>query len=460
MAKDTDSYRLWKHDTKPPKKSDRTIIAKVTPTAPVRGAAAATLSGSGRAAKAVGVAPDSGLTRLLENARISNMRPVLDVGVGGRGGDRKLSMFSGSAEAGRRGFRRDDSRDSERGAAPGRLVEITVARGATPAQVAAHMARMPDVEYAFVPPVRTLFGRRTRAGKPDPMASRQWAHGAIRLGQARAAAGFKNATGLTVAVVDSGIDERHPDLKPVIAEYKNFIGGSKKDFVGHGTHVAGIVAAAAGNGLGVSGVCGAKILALKALPRDGEEFDAPAYYQALRYVIGKAQVLNLSLGGDKDPAEIDVLRDVIAAGVVVIAAMGNEYEEGNPVEYPAAIRDVCAVGATDQFDKRASFSNTGKHIDLVAPGVAILSTTPTFNYDDDGLQEYDSWDGTSMATPHVAAAAALVLAQFPGSTPEQVITRLIDAADRVAGAKKGSVAYGAGRLNCEKLLGAQRTPRR
>ena len=95
-------------------------------------------------------------------------------------------------------------------------------------------------------------------------------------------------------------------------------------------------------------------------------------------MIGKAQVLNLSLGGEKDPAEIDVLRDVIDAGVVVIAAMGNEYQEGNPVEYPAAIRDVCAVGATDEFDKRAGFSNTGKHIDLVAPGVAILSTTPTF----------------------------------------------------------------------------------
>ena len=87
--------------------------------------------------------------------------------------------------------------------------------------------------------------------------------------------------------------------------------------------------------------------------------------------------------------------DVIAAGVVVIAAMGNEYEEGNPTEYPAAIREVCAVGATDELDKRAPFSNTGRHIDLVAPGVDILSTTPTFNYDGDGEQEYDAWDGTS-----------------------------------------------------------------
>src|SRR5204863_9645567 len=148
-----------------------------------------------------------------------------------------------------------------------------------------------------------------------------------------------------------------------IAKYKNFRHGSDKDFVGHGTHVAGIIAATTGNALGISGVCGGKILALKALPRDEEEFDAAAYYRALRYVIGKAQVLNLSLGGEKDLAEIDILHDVIDAGVVVIAAMGNEYEEGNPTEYPAAIPEVCAVGATDELDKRASFSNTGRHID-------------------------------------------------------------------------------------------------
>lgn len=301
-----------------------------------------------------------------------------------------------------------------------------------------------------MPPVRTLFGRRRKA-KPDPLTSRLWGHGAIHLGQARSAAGFKNAANLTVAVVDSGIDENHPDLKGVIAEYKNFRRGSDKDLVGHGTHVSGIIAAIAGNGLGISGVCGAKILALKALPRDQEEFDAPAYYRALRYVIGKAQVLNLSLGGEKDLAEIDILRDVMDAGVVVIAAMGNEHDEGNPTEYPAAMADVCAVGATDELDKRASFSNTGRHIDLVAPGVNILSTTPTYSYDD-GEREYDSWDGTSMATPYVAAVAALILAKSPGTTPAQVIKKLTSSADRVAGVKKGSAAYGAGRLNCEKAL--------
>jgi subtilisin family serine protease len=99
--------------------------------------------------------------------------------------------------------------------------------------------------------VRKLFRRRSTA-VADPLVSRLWGHGAIRLGHARAAAGFNNATGITVAVIDSGIDVNHPDLKHAIADYQNFIGGSKKDFVGHGTHVAGIIAATASNGLGCS----------------------------------------------------------------------------------------------------------------------------------------------------------------------------------------------------------------
>jgi len=330
-------------------------------------------------------------------------------------------------------------------------VEIRVGSDTSAKRLATHVAGLEGVEYAFVPPVRSLFGRRTRRAEPDPLASRQWAHGAIRLRAARAAAGFRDAANLTVAIVDSGIDDGHPDLSGALAEYKNFLRESDKDYVGHGTHVAGIVAAITNNGVGISGVSGARILALKALPRDDNAFDATAYYRALRYVIGRAQVLNLSLGGEKDPAEIDVLRDVIDAGVVVVAAMGNEYEEGNPVEYPAAIRDVCAVGATDQADQRASFSNTGSHIDLVAPGVGILSTTPTYKYDD-GAQNYDSWDGTSMATPHVTGAAALLLAKHADWRPAQVIARLKSSADRVAGAKKGSTAYGAGRLNCQTAL--------
>ena len=175
-----------------------------------------------------------------------------------------------------------------------------MSKGTSASQLAAHVSRLKEVEYAFVPPVRQLFARRKKAGV-DPLASRQWGHGAIRLGHARAARGFKNATNITVAVIDSGIDARHPDLKQAIAEYKNFLRGSDKDFVGHGTHVAGIIAATSGNGLGISGVCGGRILALKVLPRDGQGSSTRRPTIARCAMSMARQVLNLSLGGEKDP---------------------------------------------------------------------------------------------------------------------------------------------------------------
>lgn len=439
MAKEPQRYRLWQQHVDTPRKPD-VVIAKVhAGTGAASRAPASSLSSGGRAARAAGVTPDSALARLLDNGHISSITNVFDEGPGG--GPRSPSMFDSAGGVGRTARARSH--------AP-RLIELRASKDTSAAQLAAHVARMKDVEYAFVPPVRRVLGGRTARGA-DPLASRLWGHGAIRLGHARVAAGFKNATRITIAVVDTGIDSDHPDLKHAIVEYKNFRRTSDKDYKGHGTHVAGIIAATTGNGLGISGVCGGKILALKAIQRDGEVFDAPAYYRALRYVIGRAEVLNLSIGGEKDLAEIDILREVIASGVVVIAAMGNEYEKGNPVEYPAAMPEVCAVGAIDERDKRAGFSNTGRHIDLVAPGVNILSTTPTFTYDD-GEKEYDAWDGTSMATPHVTGAAALVLAKWPALSPAQVIKKLTMSADRVAGAKKGSAAYGAGRLNCQKAL--------
>jgi subtilisin family serine protease len=113
---------------------------------------------------------------------------------------------------------------------------------------------------------------------------------------------------------------------------------------------------------------------------------------------------------------------------------------------------VCAVGATDELDKRAGFSNTGRHVDLMAPGVAILRQRQPFDTMATTGWRCDSWDGKSMATPFVAGVAALVLAKWPDLTPAQVIRKLTSSADRVAGAKKGSTSYGAGRLNCEKAL--------
>lgn len=132
--------------------------------------------------------------------------------------------------------------------------------------------------------------------------------------------------------------------------------------------------------------------------------------------------------------------------------MGNEYQEGNPVEYPAAHRGVIAVGAVDQANHRAVFSSTGPHITISAPGVGILSTLPTKASDarPRGQINYDAWDGTSMATPHVTAAIALLLAKNPEIDPADVIKRLKKSAIPLPRGTRNTV--GAGLLNIKSML--------
>ena len=354
---------------------------------------------------------------------------------------------------GMRGVRAARS-DATRGVARARgLVTIEVARDEDPKRLARHLQALgTEVEYAYVPQPRRMFAKK-KPPKADPFLSRQWGHIAVRIAQARKAAAFVDATKITVAVADSGVDERHPDLESVIGEYKNFLKGEgAKDYEGHGTHVAGIIAASMNNGVGIAGLCSAKILAIKVLP-GRTDWEAESYYRGLAYCIGRAQVLNLSLGDEAfDPGEKDVIQDLLDAGIVVVAAMGNEFEQGNPTEYPAAIEGVCAVGATDHADRRGDFSNTGKHIALSAPGVGILSTTPTFAFAH-GKSDYDVFDGTSMAAPHVAAAAALILAANPTLKPAQVIKTLQKSSDKVPGMKKRpDASFGWGRLNIEAAL--------
>jgi subtilisin family serine protease len=162
----------------------------------------------------------------------------------------------------------------------------------------------------------------------------------------------------------------------------------------------------------------------------------------------------MSLGGTHDPTEEILVRRALERGVVVVAAMGNEFEEGNPTSYPAAIAGVISVGASDEADRRASFSNTGRHIDLVAPGTNILSTVPRYPVELAEVTDYDSWPGTSMATPYVSATVALMLARRPGLTVSRIRRLLRSSADKVAGKTGFSRAYGHGRLNVHRALQA------
>ena len=322
-------------------------------------------------------------------------------------------------------------------------------------QACADVARDGLVEMAYVPPekhvltARRKAGGRRRAGA-DPMRNRQWGLNAIDLFRAEAAASFPDARDVIVAVIDSGIDSDHPDLQGVVIDERSFVGGSRKDTSGHGTHVTGIIAAVVNNRRGIRGVCRSrKMISFKAL----DPYEPSGYYRAIRSAMDAgAQVMNFSLGGPHDPTEETLIRLAMRRGHVVVAAMGNEKEEGNPRSYPAAIGGVVAVGASTEADGIAHFSNTGPHIDLVAPGVNILSTVPTYPSRLASRTDYDSWPGTSMAAPHVSATAALLLAKRPNATPAQVRRALVRGADRVPGQTGFDTTFGHGRLNVRGAL--------
>jgi subtilisin family serine protease len=193
-------------------------------------------------------------------------------------------------------------------------------------------------------------------------------------------------------------------------------------------------------------------------PADDGEFyvDGDRYLQALNAVIDAgAKVVNLSLGGTiASRAEQILFNRLERVGITVVAAMGNEYEADNPTEYPAAYDNVFAVGATAETDLRAVYSNTGRHIQLVAPGSNILSTLPTTRSQYRYESYYAAWSGTSMATPHVAGAAALVAAKHPDWGPDEIEDRLIKTAGQPfeMGNRAWTEAYGNGLLDLEHAL--------
>ena len=190
---------------------------------------------------------------------------------------------------------------------------------------------------------------------------------------------------------------------------------------------------------------------------DGEFYvDGERYLRALGEVRDAGvRVVNLSIGGTaSSQTERLLFRRLEAARVTVAAAMGNEYQDGNPTEYPAAYQTVLAVGAVAETLRRAVFSNTGQHIALVAPGSNILSTLPTKGSAFLSETDYAAWSGTSMATPHVAGAAALVSAKRPSWDAVQVKGRLTSSAQKLPamGTNKRTAAYGSGLLDVKAAL--------
>jgi serine protease len=304
------------------------------------------------------------------------------------------------------------------------------------------------------------------AATNDPRLSSQWALNPAKTSFLSAWKTTKGA-GITVAVVDTGVAANHPDLVGKVLPGHEFLNGNTErdlspmfDDCGHGTHVAGTIAAIPNNGTGIAGAApSVKILPVRVLSAanscGGWSSDvAKGIVWAANH---GARVINLSLGGPgPDSALLQAVSYARSRGAVVVAAAGNNHGECTPYKnktiYPGATTGAIGVAAVDSNLQHACFSNTGSYVDLAAPGVGIVSTvivgSNPYNW-------YASWSGTSMATPHVAAAAALLLAYRPVCNPTQVESRLETTAVRLPRYTTGDTRlYGAGLVDPAKALAA------
>jgi subtilisin family serine protease len=318
---------------------------------------------------------------------------------------------------------------------------------------APRLAGLPGATY-----VERLGGRRLSFVPTDPLAPRQWHL------TANHAFDYWDALPLLlppvrVAVIDSGVDGAHPELAGKIVAAESFVGGSATvDREGHGTFVAGLIAAAVDNAAGIAGMApSAELLVAKVVNGD-RQIDVEAEVRAIRWAVAqRAQVINMSLGGLRDPRnrDLDTYSPLEAAavgyahgkGVVVVAAVGNG--DAAPVRpwsfasYPAALPHVLGVSALARDGAVPAFSNRDRLFnDISAPGQDILSTLPLAltapfkecadqGYSNCGPDEFQRAEGTSFAAPQVSAAAAVLLAVRPKLRPEQVTALLTQTAQDV-----------------------------
>ena len=249
----------------------------------------------------------------------------------------------------------------------------------------------------------------------------------------------RGSADVTIAIVDTGIDPDHEDLQGKIIKGRNFSrSGTLDDIYSHGTHVAGSAAAVTdsdaviGDEIGVAGTCPeCRLYNVKVIDDDGYG-DVAGLANGIRWSADNgAEVINVSL---TSPSGKRTLRKAVnyawRKGAVLVAAAGN-YKTNDP-RYPAYYENVIAVAATDRDDAKASFSNYGRGwVDIGAPGVDILSTVSGRH--STAVDRYESWPGTSMATPHVAGVAGLVWSTNLCATGDNICVRkrIEERADRI-----------------------------
>jgi thermitase len=324
-----------------------------------------------------------------------------------------------------------------------------------PAAVAARLNRSSLVQYAE--PNLIL---KVDAVPNDPRFGELYGMDKIDAPEGWDAAGlgaFPATGGVKIGIVDTGIDQTHPDLSGQTVACAKSQGllpimsgsiqvGSCTDDNDHGSHVAGTIAAKANNGIGVAGVAfNADLVICKALGGPLGTGSTADVANCINWVASQgARVISMSLGGGASTT----LQQAVANawnngnGAVIVAAAGNDGDA--TLNYPAAYAEVVSVAATDSSDARASFSNANADVEIAAPGVNVLSTVRGGGY--------ATLSGTSMATPHVSAVAGVLRQLFPSDSAAAIRSRL-DAAVNDLGPAGRDASFGFGRVNLCKAAG-------
>ena len=339
-----------------------------------------------------------------------------------------------------------------------------------PAAVAARLQRSGAVAYA-----EPNYVYRATATPNDPLFDEQYGlHNVGQLGglpdadidapegwDAGGLSAFSASGGATIGLVDTGIAANHEDLAGKVAicagvrsfglsllgipllDDPTIVSGRCADDNGHGTHVAGIAAARANNGLGIAGVAFNSPLAVcKALNSAGAG-TLVAIANCIAYLSGQGvKIISMSLGGPGSQTLAGAVAGAVARGALIIAAAGNDGTA--MLNFPAAYPQVVSVAAVDRFGRRAPFSNANADVEVAAPGVDIMST-----WSDGG---YRTESGTSMAAPFVAGVAALIAGRDPAGGAPAWRARLTSAVDDL-GAPGRDPQFGFGRVNLAKALG-------
>jgi len=363
------------------------------------------------------------------------------------------------------------------------VFKLSLSRDADIPAVARQYARLPEVRYAEP---NHLYA--TAVEPDDPEFFRQWALSQPSDHDIDAPEAWDVTTGspgVVIAIIDTGVQWDHPDLAGNIwmnhaerldgedTDGNGFVDDIRgwdfvdttqpvapledgtvrdndpSDFYGHGTLCAGIAGAVTDNGTGIAGTCwNCRLMAVRAGfagPAGSGWLEADDAAAAIAYAVDNgAHVISMSWGRERTGLIEDAIDYAAGAGVVLVAAAGNDGIA--PPRYPAAHEPVIAVGATDQEDIGLDYSNHGSLIDLAAPGEAIYSTVPH--------DAYWTHSGTSMACPHVAGVAGLILAKTPSLSPLEVRTLLRSTAQPLS----GSVYIGIGRLDAHGAVAPDATP--